>query len=127
MHVLAQLRTVLIALLLASACAFPARAETVSLEVQASSVDRDKTTNEVVVLIELAPGAIDKFESFTERHVGRQIEIRLGTTVLLKARLVEKIKGGTIRATTKFTDDEGRKVSAQLTRGAMIILENVSE
>lgn len=104
--------------------ATPVRAESISLEVQSSSVERDKTTHEMVVTIELSPEAKTAFENFTQRNVGRSIEIRLGTTVLLKARLVEKISGGIIRASTKFNDDEARKVSAQLTRGTLITLED---
>jgi preprotein translocase subunit SecD len=98
----------------------PARAESIGLEVQSSSVERDKTTNEMVVIIELTPDGKTAFENFTQRHVGRSMEIRIGTTLLLKARLVEKIAGGIIRANTKFNEDEAKKVSAQLTRGTMI-------
>jgi len=102
----------------------PASAESINVEVQTSSVERDKTTNEVVVTIELSPEGKTAFENFTQRNVGRSIEVRIGTTVLLNARLVEKISGGIIRANTKFTEDEGRKVSAQLVRGTMITLED---
>jgi preprotein translocase subunit SecD len=114
----------LLAVFVAAAMPIPAAAETINVEVQSSSVERDKTTNEVVVTIELSPEGKTGFENFTQRNVGRNIEVRLGTTVLLKARLVEKISGGIIRANTKFNDDEGRKVSAQLTRGTMITLED---
>jgi hypothetical protein len=79
-----------------------ARAESISLEVQSSSVERDKITREMVVTIELSPEAKAAFEDFTQRNVGRSIEIRLGTIVLLKARLMAKISGGVIRASTKF-------------------------
>ncbi len=109
---------------LAAAFSFPALAETIGVEVQSSSVERDKTTNEVVVTIELSPEGKTAFENFTQRNVGKNIEIRVGSTVLLKARLVEKISGGIIRASTKFTEDEGRKVAAQLKRGTMITLED---
>jgi preprotein translocase subunit SecD len=112
------------AVLLAAASSSPASAETLNVEVQSSSVERDKTTNEIVVTIELAPDGKTAFENFTERHKGRQIEVRIGSTLLLKARLVEKISGGIIRANTKFNEDEGKKVAAQLTRGTMITLED---
>ncbi len=112
---------------LALAVAGKVRAETIGLEVQAASLDRDKHTNDVVVVIELSAAAKTAFENFTQRNVGRNIEIRLGTTVLLKARLVEKISGGIIRATTKFSEDEGRRLAAQLTRGTLITLENVDD
>jgi preprotein translocase subunit SecD len=102
------------------AASMPSRAESIGLEVQSSSVERDKTTNEMVVIIELTPDGKTAFENFTQRHVGRSMEIRIGTTLLLKARLVEKIAGGIIRANTKFNEDEAKKVSAQLTRGTMI-------
>lgn len=114
----------LFAALGAAALCSPALAETINLEVQSSSLDRDKLTNEVVVTIELTPEGKIAFETFTLRNVGRNIEVRVGATVLLKARLVEKISGGIIRATTKFTQEEGRKVAAQLTRGTMITLED---
>ncbi|MBX3549430.1 MAG: hypothetical protein AB7O46_09380 [Xanthobacteraceae bacterium] len=117
-------KTVLIAAFAAAAFSWPALAETLNVEVQSSSVERDKTTNDVVVTIELSPDGKTAFENFTERNKGRQIEVRVGSTVLLKARLVEKISGGIIRASTKFTEEEGRKVSAQLTRGTMITLED---
>ncbi|MBX3532778.1 MAG: hypothetical protein KF826_00330 [Xanthobacteraceae bacterium] len=112
------------AALVAAPFSLPAMAETLNVEVQSSSVERDKTTNDVVVTIELSPDGKTAFENFTERNKGRQIEVRVGSTVLLKARLVEKISGGIIRASTKFTEEEGRKVSAQLTRGTMITLED---
>jgi preprotein translocase subunit SecD len=115
------------AAVLAAAFSFPAAAEIINLEVASSTVERDKTTNDVVVTIELSPDAKTAFENFTQRNVGRNIEVRIGTMVLLKARLVEKISGGTIRATTKFSDDEGEKVSAQLTRGTLITLEDLAE
>ena len=102
----------------------PASAESIGVEVQSSSVERDKQTNEVVVTIELSPEGKTAFENFTQRNVGKSIEVRLGTTVLLKARLVEKISGGIIRANTKFTEDEGKKVAAQLKRGTLITLED---
>jgi preprotein translocase subunit SecD len=102
------------------AASMPLRAESIGLEVQSSSVERDKTTNEMVVIIELTPDGKTAFENFTQRNVGRSMEIRIGTTLLLKARLVEKIAGGIIRANTKFNEDEAKKVSAQLTRGTMI-------
>jgi preprotein translocase subunit SecD len=105
----------------------PVRAEIINLEVASSSVERDKTTNEIVVIIELSPDARAAFENFTQRNQGRNVEIRIGTTVLLKARLVEKIAGGTIRANTKFNEDEGKKVAAQLTRGTLITLEELAE
>lgn len=110
-----------------AALSFPAAAEIINLEVASSAVERDKTTNDVVVTIELSPDAKTAFENFTQRNIGRNIEVRIGTMVLLKARLVEKISGGTIRATTKFSDDEGKKVSAQLTRGTLITLEDLAE
>ena|GEM_PF-1829665 len=110
--------------LFSAAISMPASAESINVEVQTSSVERDKTTNEVVVTIELSPEGKTAFENFTQRNVGRSIEVRIGTTVLLNARLVEKISGGIIRANTKFTEDEGRKVSAQLVRGTMITLED---
>lgn len=115
---------VLAAALVAAIAPLPAAAEILNVEVQSSSVERDKTTNEVVVTIELTAEGKTAFENFTQRNVGRSIEIRLGTTVLLKARLVEKISGGIIRAGTKFTEAEGRKVAAQLKRGTMITLED---
>ncbi len=102
----------------------PARAETISLEVHSSSVERDRVTNEMVVTIELSAEAKTAFENFTERNVGRSIEIRLGTMLLLKARLVEKISGGIIRASTKFSEDEAQKVAAQLKRGTLITLKD---
>ncbi len=114
----------LLAAFLAATLSIPACAESINVEVQSSSVERDKTTNEVVVTIELTPEGKTAFENFTQRNVGRSIEIRVGSTVLLKARLVEKISGGIIRANTKFNEDEGRKVAAQLTRGTMITLED---
>ena len=110
--------------LFSAAISMPASAESINVEVQTSSVERDKTTNEVVVTIELSPEGKTAFENFTQRNVGRSIEVRIGTTVLLNARLVEKISGGIIRASTKFNDDEGRKVAAQLVRGTMITLED---
>jgi preprotein translocase subunit SecD len=116
--------SVLLAVLFSAVLSIPAAAEAINVEVQSSSVERDKQSNEVVVTIELSPEGKTAFENFTQRNVGKSIEIRLGTTVLLKARLVEKISGGIIRASTKFTDDEGKKVSAQLTRGTMITLED---
>lgn len=102
----------------------PARAETISLEVHSSSVERDRVTNEMVVTIELSAEGKTAFENFTERNVGRSIEIRLGTMLLLKARLVEKISGGIIRASTKFSEDEARKVASQLKRGTLITLKD---
>jgi preprotein translocase subunit SecD len=108
----------------AAALSFPALAETINVEVESSSVERDKTTNAVVVTIELSPEGKTAFENFTQRNVGRSIEIRVGSTVLLKARLAEKISGGIIRASTKFNDDEGQKVASQLKRGTMITLED---
>jgi preprotein translocase subunit SecD len=114
----------LLAVFLAAALPIPASAETINVEVQSSSVERDQRTNEVVVTIELTAEGKTAFENFTERNVGQQVEIRLGSMVLLKARLVEKIAGGIIRANTKFTEDEGKKVSAQLKRGTMITLED---
>lgn len=113
-----------IAVVCAAMAAFPALAETLNVEVERSSVERDKNTNDVVVTIELTAAGKTAFENFTQRNVGKSIEVRLGTTVLLRARLVEKISGGIIRATTKFSEDEGRKVAAQLTRGTMITLED---
>jgi preprotein translocase subunit SecD len=107
--------------------AVPALAEVINLEVQSSSVERDKTTNDVVVTIELMAAGKTALESFTERNIGRSIEVRVGTTVLLKARLHEKISGGIIRATTKFNEEEGRKIAQQLTRGTMITLEDKTE
>jgi preprotein translocase subunit SecD len=117
-------QSVLLAALFSAVLSIPAAAEAINVEVQSSSVERDKQSNEVVVTIELSPEGKTAFENFTQRNVGKSIEIRLGTTVLLKARLVEKISGGIIRANTKFTDDEGKKVSAQLIRGTMITLED---
>ncbi len=108
----------------AVAFATPAFAEAINVEVQSSSVERDKATNDVVVTIELTPDGKTAFENFTQRNVGRSIEVRVGETVLLKARLVEKITGGIIRASTKFSEEEGRNVSAQLKRGTMITLED---
>jgi preprotein translocase subunit SecD len=123
MQIISRLKAgLLIAILVALAS--PASAEVINLEVASSSVERDKTTNDVVVTIELSPDAKTAFENFTQRNQGRNIEIRIGTTVLLKARLVEKISGGTIRANTKFSEDEGNKVASQLTRGTLITLED---
>lgn len=117
-------KSIFAAALVAASLSSSAMAETLNVEVQSSSVERDKQTNEVVVVIELSPDGKTAFENFTERNKGRSIEVRVGSTVLLKARLVEKISGGIIRANTKFTEDEGQKVSAQLTRGTMITLED---
>jgi preprotein translocase subunit SecD len=117
-------RFALVAAFLAATISIPASAETLSVEVQSSSVDRDQKTNEVVVTIELSPEGKTAFENFTQRNVGKSVEVRLGTTVLLRARLVEKISGGIIRANTKFTEDEGQKVAAQLKRGTLITLED---
>lgn len=113
-----------IAAFLAATLSTPAFAESIGVEVQSSSIERDKTTKDIVVTIELTPEGKTAFENFTQRNVGKNIEIRLGTMVLLRARLVEKISGGVIRATTKFSEEEGRKVAAQLTRGTMITLED---
>lgn len=122
-----KLLAALIFIAVACAAGTPALAEKINLEVQASSVERDPKTRDVVVTIELSPEAKTAFENYTQRNVGRSIEIRVGTTVLLKARLAEKISGGTIRATTKFNEEEGKKVSAQLKRGTLITLEDVAE
>jgi preprotein translocase subunit SecD len=114
----------LAATFLAAVLSIPAKAEAINVEVQSSSVERDKQSNEIVVIIELSPDGKTAFENFTERNKGRSIEIRIGSTLLLKARLVEKISGGIIRANTKFNEDEGNKVASQLTRGTMITLED---
>jgi preprotein translocase subunit SecD len=117
-------RRFLASALFAAAWAIPAQAESINVEVQSSSVERDKTTNEVVVTIELSAECKTAFENFTQRNIGRSIEVRIGSTLLLKARLVEKISDGIIRANTKFNDDEGQKVASQLKRGTMITLED---
>lgn len=101
-----------------------AQAEAINVEVQSSSVERDPATNEMVVMIELAADGKTAFENYTERNRGRSIEISVGSTLLLRARLVEKISGGIIRANTKFSEDEAKKIAAQLTRGTMITLED---
>lgn len=102
----------------------PALAEKIGLEVQSSRVERDPATNEMVVVIELAADGKTAFENYTERNRGSSIEISVGSTVLLRARLAEKISGGIIRANTKFSEDEAKKIAAQLTRGTMITLED---
>jgi len=124
MLIFKQAKVICAAAFFAVAFAFPAFAESINVEVQSSSVERDKTTNEVVVTIELSPEGKTAFENFTQRNIGRSIEVRIGSTVLLKARLVEKISAGIIRANTKFNDDEGQKVASQLKRGTMITLED---
>ncbi len=121
-----RFRSVFAAIVVA-AFSSPAAAEVINLEVASSAVERDKTTKDVVVTIELSPEARTAFENFTQRNVGRNIEVRIGTMVLLKARLMEKITGGTIRATTKFSEDEGKKVASQLKRGTLITLEDLAE
>ncbi len=121
-----RFRSVFAAIVVA-AFSSPAAAEIINLQVASSAVERDKTTNDVVVTIELSPEAKTAFENFTQRNVGRNIEVRIGTMVLLKARLVEKIAGGTIRATTKFSEDEGKNVASQLKRGTLITLEDLAE
>ena len=85
--------SIVIVTLAAAILSVPAIAETINVEVQSSSVERDKLTNDVVVTIELTPDGKIAFEAFTQRNVGRNIEVRVGSTVLLKARLVEKISG----------------------------------
>lgn len=120
-------RRVGISLLAAAIIALPAAslfAEKIGLEVQSSSVERDPATNEMVVVIELAAAGRTAFENYTERNRGRSLEISVGSTVLLRARLAEKISGGIIRANTKFSEDEAKKIAAQLTRGTMITLED---
>lgn len=101
-----------------------AQAETINVEVQSSSVERDPVTNGMVVVIELAADGRTAFENYTERNRGRSIEISVGSTVLLRARLAEKISGGIIRAHTRFSEDEAKKIAAQLTRGTLITLED---
>lgn len=120
-------RRVGISLLAAAIIALPAAsvfAEKIGLEVQSSSVERDPATNEMVVVIELAAAGRTAFENYTERNRGRSLEISVGSTVLLRARLAEKISGGIIRANTKFSEDEAKRIAAQLTRGTMITLED---
>ncbi|MGE0339128.1 MAG: hypothetical protein AB7O79_04540 [Xanthobacteraceae bacterium] len=120
-------RRIGVSLLAAAIIALPAAsvfAGKIGLEVQSSSVERDAATNEMVVVIELAPAGKTAFENYTERNRGRSLEISVGSTVLLRARLAEKISGGIIRANTKFSEDEAKKIAAQLTRGTMITLED---
>lgn len=120
-------RIVSLAVFLFCALAGAAFAEKINVEVQSAKVERDPKTSEMLVSIELKAAGHNVLEAFTSRHVGRNVEVRLGQTTLLKARLREKISAGIIVATTKFTDDEAKQVAAQLVAGALIEIENVAD
>jgi preprotein translocase subunit SecD len=90
-------------------------AEPVTLAVASANVARD--AGRAAVDIVLKPDSKAALASFTADHVGQTIAISVDGKVVMSARLVEPISGGTIRVSGSFSRDEARALARRLGAG----------
>lgn len=101
-------RVLFLAILAIALAAFGAFAETLALKVHSAEVGRDPATGAPAVIVTLQPESAAALGAFTSAHVGQQIRVRSGGTLLSEPFILEPILGGTIRITGSLTSQGAR-------------------
>lgn len=79
----------------------------------------DNTTQEPLVLIEFNDEGAKIFEQLSEKNIKKPLAIYIDNILLSSPVVQEKISGGSARITGNFTLDEARKLSRNLSAGAL--------
>ena len=86
---------------------------------QKSEMGFDETTYKPVVLIEFNSEGSKLFEQITERNIGKQLAIFIDGIPISAPVVNEKIPGGKARISGEFTVDYAKKLSENLSAGAL--------
>ena len=79
----------------------------------------EPTTGKPAVSIEFTPEGATKFETLTERNVGKPLPVLLDDALVTAPVVQEKISGGQAQITGDFTTDEANRLAIQLNAGAL--------
>lgn len=88
--------------------AHEALAETLTLQVASAEVVPDGATGAPVLMVKLKPESAAAFGTFTKAHVGKQVRVRSGDTVLSTPFIMEPILGGLIMISGNFTPQSAK-------------------
>lgn len=88
-------------------------------DLTSAKVAFDQNTGKPAVSIEFTKEGADKFSEITEKNVGKRLAILLDGNVISAPVVNEKISGGNALITGQFTLDEARRLSVQLSAGAL--------
>ncbi|MDB5551963.1 MAG: hypothetical protein JWL86_1947 [Rhizobium sp.] len=94
--------------------AHDAFAETLALQVESAEVVSDQATGAPVLMVKLKPESATAFGTFTKAHVGKQVRVRSGNTVLSEPFIVEPILGGAIMISGNFTPQSAKDLATIL-------------
>lgn len=104
----------LFAALAALIVAYPISAETLKVAVESAEAGPDPFMNQPVVTIKLKPESKMAFGEFTRAHIGEQVKIRLGQTVLSEPWIREPILEGAVVINAQFTVETARELAAAI-------------
>jgi len=91
--------------------AHEALAETLALQVASAEVVPDGATAAPVLMVRLKPESATAFGTFTRAHVGKQVRIRSGDTVLSTPFIMEPILAGAIMISGNFTSQSAKDLA----------------
>lgn len=121
-------RALLLAMVVSHLLACDALAEALALKVGSAEAETDSLTGAPVVLVTLLPESAEAFGAFTRAHVGKQIKVRLGDTLLTEPVIREPILGGKIVISGNFTAESARDLATTLRgAGSGLVVESEGE
>lgn len=88
-------------------------------DLKKASVVFDQTSGKPAVSLEFTDEGAKKFESLTERNVGKMLPIFLDNQIVSAPLVKEKIAGGRAQISGDFTLEEAKKMAIQLNAGAL--------
>lgn len=104
------------ALLIAS----PAHADSIALDIAKASIAYafpDKTTLD----IQLTPAGTTDFAAFTEKHVGKLVDLKVEGKVVMSPKLAEPITGGRITVSGQFAPGKLEAIARKISAGAVSV------
>lgn len=105
---------------LAVLAAGQAAAETLPLEVEKATVTYGFPDQSALDL-QLTPLGGEAFAAFTERHVGKTVDLVIDGKVMISPRLVEPIAGGRIVVSGKFAPGRLEGIARRIAAGSATV------
>lgn len=98
----------------------PALADSIALDIAKASIAY-AFPNKTTLDIQLTPAGTSDFAAFTEKHVGKLVDLKVEGKVVMSPKLVEPITGGRITVSGQFAPGKLEAIAKKISAGAAAV------
>jgi preprotein translocase subunit SecD len=100
-------------------------AQPLTIAVQDAATGTDQRSGETIVQLKMQKESGLAFAGFTQRHLGKPMEIRVDGRTVSKPVIREPILGGSLQISGQFSPDEAADLARRISAGTEVVVEAV--